>query len=38
MILKQNKTLAHDQIRLKGRLDPSWSFWFEKMALALRAI
>jgi hypothetical protein len=33
MIMNQNKTPEIYQIRIKGRLDQSWSSWFDNMAL-----
>jgi hypothetical protein len=33
MIMGQNKTHEFYQIRVKGRLDQSWSSWFDNMAL-----
>lgn len=33
MIMNQNKTQEIYQIRVKGRLDPSWSSWFDDMTL-----
>jgi hypothetical protein len=31
--MNQNQTPEIYQIRVKGRLDPSWSAWFDDMAL-----
>jgi hypothetical protein len=31
--MNQNKTPEIYQIRVKGRLDPSWSAWFDDMTL-----
>jgi hypothetical protein len=33
MIMNQNKTQEFYQIRVKGRLDQSWSSWFDNMKL-----
>ena len=35
--MNQNKTPEFYQIRVKGRLDQSWSSWFDNMALTFES-